>query len=93
MCGPCYRALSVCVQAMLQLLLASLLMCVFCSCCLQDCLSACDDNTLCAGVVIRQASNSANTPKTCVLIFGDTTIGVFKRSMTRADTSRQTIPL
>lgn len=58
----------------------------------QQCLDACDDDPLCVGVMIKAAADPLNTPKMCVLIFGDTTLGVFKRSMTRADTARLAIP-
>lgn len=59
---------------------------------IQDCLDACDDDSLCVGVIMKSASNPVNTPKNCVLIRGDTTLGVFKRSVTRADTARLAIP-
>jgi hypothetical protein len=34
----------------------------------------------------------SNTPRNCLLIKGDTTLGVNKRSMTRADITRMALP-
>jgi hypothetical protein len=58
----------------------------------QDCLDACDDDGWCAGVILLPTAQPENTPKTCLLIRGDATTGVHKRSMTRADIARLTLP-
>jgi hypothetical protein len=60
---------------------------------LQDCLDACDDaGAVCAGVRLRPSSTPSLTPRNCLLIKGDMTLGVNKRSMTRADVTRMALP-
>jgi hypothetical protein len=59
----------------------------------QDCLDACDDDGWCVGVIMLPTAQPENIPKTCVLIRGDTTPGVYKRSMTRADIARLAVPV
>jgi hypothetical protein len=60
---------------------------------IQDCLDACDDAGYnCAGVVLRPASDPTFTPKTCLLISGDTTLGLTKRSMTRTVVAQLALP-
>lgn len=59
---------------------------------LQDCLTACDISNDCAGVAMMTDGGTDVTAalSSCNLIRGDSTVGTFKRSMTRVVTSRLT---
>lgn len=62
---------------------------------IQACLTACDDDYLCAGVWMTGviSPNQSNGPSSCTLIKGDATNGVFKRSMTKANVARLILPV
>lgn len=55
---------------------------------LQDCTNACDDDAACAAVLLRATFIKADSAKTCLLVYGDSTPNVGKRSTTRADPAR-----
>lgn len=59
---------------------------------LQDCLVACDLSNTCAGVAVMtdDSTGVGASLTSCSLIKGDSTVGTFKRSMTRVVTSRLT---
>lgn len=57
-----------------------------------DCLIACDMDNACAGVVMQAAATPAQSASSCQVIKGDPRLGVYKRSMTRADVNRLDIP-
>ncbi len=58
----------------------------------QDCLTACDLSSTCAGVAMMTygSTDVSAAIASCSLIKGDSTVGTFKRSMTRVVTSRLT---
>jgi hypothetical protein len=58
----------------------------------QQCLVTADDDVNAAGVVLTPASPASNTPKSCLLVYGDITPGLYKRSVTRADPDRFAVP-
>jgi hypothetical protein len=53
-----------------------------------DCLAACDKDGACAAAVMRGVTSFTANPNECVLLRGDTTPGLFKRSMTKTVVSR-----
>lgn len=55
---------------------------------MSDCFLACDYDNTCAGVVVDSTVDISARPKTCRLVKGSTQVGVFKRSMVRADINR-----
>lgn len=55
---------------------------------MSDCFLACDYDNTCAGVVVDSTVDFTARPKTCRLVKGSTQVGVFKRSMVRADINR-----
>lgn len=64
---------------------------------IQECLSACDEEAggICAGVFMYVASTGtpeADTAKSCKLIHGDTTPGVFTRTLVKTQLSNLALP-
>lgn len=54
----------------------------------QACLAACDKDGACAAVVMGGMTSATSKPSSCVLLKGDTTPGVFKRSVTKTVASK-----
>jgi hypothetical protein len=50
---------------------------------LQDCLTACDNDSLCAAVLVDETAG-ASSPPVCSLVYGSTAIDTGMRTMTRA---------
>jgi hypothetical protein len=59
---------------------------------LQQCLDACDDMSWCAGITMDMWVGYLTSPRSCNLIRGDTNLGRFLRTVTRADVKRLQVP-
>lgn len=55
---------------------------------IQACLNLCDADPRCAAAVMTGVAAIGDVPTACSLVRGDTTVGVFKRSVTKTVLSR-----
>lgn len=59
----------------------------------QQCLDACNDDGICAGVTIEETVDRTKIATTCKLLKGDSTSGKFKRTMVRTHLDRIGLPV
>lgn len=59
---------------------------------LQQCLDACDNMSWCTGITMDMWVGYSTSPRSCKLIRGDTSLGRFLRTVTRADVKRLQVP-
>lgn len=60
---------------------------------IQECLDACSDDSVCAGVTIDETVDQTKIATTCKLIKGDSSSGTFKRTVVRTDLNRIGLPV
>jgi len=58
---------------------------------IQACLTSCDKDGQCAAVVMKDVTSAESVPSTCTMLKGDLTPATFKRSVTKAVTTRLSV--